>query len=374
MNAIPCRVHGHLASPFLLVHGVGHDERTWIPLFLLCFFHHNKDGPVKHSKHQANTMDGVVVGRSPTLNALLVYNLRNKQYYKPDSYQLNSYRLPTSVYPDGRYDGGLFCSLLHDNDPSMEEKYPPGTRVERMDPSTNILVAGTVMDIPISHYTLETSAKPSYTILFDNGMTLSIPLLEMAGIIPSPPVWDKPAAGSNNLLPPFLQLNSKIAYEHNGHFHKGFLGICNGIYWFIYKSHVNKRKEDWGVDLLNLPLTWVDLCVDGILLPGHVAHSFLRDLSSPTCSTFNPVASFVSAMNLHRDCPPSLHKALAASHPDCEVWLQSNYKEKCGIESLASYQKITLGKYCALWEKGAPKAIPTMCVLTIKKDENLLPL
>ncbi len=139
MNAIPCKVHGHLASPFLLVHGVGHDKRTWIPLFLLCFFHHNKDSPIKRSKHQANTMDGVVVGRSPTLNALLVYNPRNKHYYEPDSYQLDSYRLPTSVYPDIKYDGSLFCSLLRDNNLLMEEKYPPGTRVERMDSSTNIL-------------------------------------------------------------------------------------------------------------------------------------------------------------------------------------------------------------------------------------------
>jgi hypothetical protein len=34
MNAIPVKFRDHLASPFLLVHGVGHDERTWIPLFL----------------------------------------------------------------------------------------------------------------------------------------------------------------------------------------------------------------------------------------------------------------------------------------------------------------------------------------------------
>ena len=36
MNAIPGKIHGRIASPFLLVHGVGHDERTWIPLFSLC--------------------------------------------------------------------------------------------------------------------------------------------------------------------------------------------------------------------------------------------------------------------------------------------------------------------------------------------------
>ena len=51
MNAIPMKVHDRLASPFLLVHGVGHDERTWIPIFSLCFFHHDKDGPIKRSKH-----------------------------------------------------------------------------------------------------------------------------------------------------------------------------------------------------------------------------------------------------------------------------------------------------------------------------------
>jgi hypothetical protein len=74
------------------------------------------------------------------------------------------------------------------------------------------------------------------------------------------------------------------------------------------------------------------------------------------------------------DYPPSLLQALATSHPDREVWLQSYYKEKNGIESLGTFERLTLGKYQALREKGAPKAIPTMCVLTIKKEEQLMPL
>jgi len=56
------------------------------------------------------------------------------------------------------------------------------------------------------------------------------------------------------------------------------------------------------------------------------------------------------------------------SHPDREIWLDSYREKKCGIESL------TLGEYRAHHKKGAPKAIPTMCVLTIKKDKNLIPL
>ncbi len=47
MNAIPGKHLGYLASPFLLVHGVGHDEHTWIPLFSLCYFHHVRDGNQK---------------------------------------------------------------------------------------------------------------------------------------------------------------------------------------------------------------------------------------------------------------------------------------------------------------------------------------
>ena len=41
---------------------------------------------------------------------------------------------------------------------------------------------------------------------------------------------------------------------------------------------------------------------------------------------------------------------------------------------MGTFQWITLGKYRAIQENGCPQAIPTMCVLTIKKDENLLPL
>jgi hypothetical protein len=206
-------------------------------------------------------MDGIVVGHSPTSNTLLVYNPRTKQYYKPDNYRIDSYCLPTLVNPDIKYDSGLFCYLLRDDNPLMEEKYPPGTRVGRMDTSTNILVAGTVMDFPISQTMTESLVELSYTILFDNGMTSSVPLSEMASIIPSPPVQEETPAGGNHLLPPFLQLNSKITYEHDGHYHKGFLGIRNGVYRFMYKSHVNKRKEDWGGQFAQSPsdlgLGWI---------------------------------------------------------------------------------------------------------------------
>jgi hypothetical protein len=110
-----------------------------------------------------------------------------------------------------------------------------------------------------------------------------------------------------------------------------------------------------------------------VLLPGHVAHLFICSSSQdlPHLTTFDPVANIVSAVILHQKCPPSLLQALALTHPNREVWPQSYYKEKRGIEKMGTFQKITLGEYRALREKGSPKAFPTMCVFTIKKGQTI---
>jgi hypothetical protein len=306
-------------------------------------------------------MDGIAIGCSPTSNAMLVYNPRTKHYYEPDSYCLDPYRLPSLVYPTLNYDEGLFCSLYHDNDVPPEELYPTGMWVEQVNPTTNMLLAGTVMNIPLSTALLGSS---SYQILFDNGTLASIPLADMPSEIPTPPLLvsapeDSTSENSSSLLPPFLSINSRITYEHEGAYHKGFLTRkpC-GMYRFSFTTHVKKKSEDWGFDLPNLPFNWVDLCTKGILVPGHIAHSFIQAASSPSVSlvpassspqsTFNPVASIVSAINLHQDCPPSLLRALTMLHPDWEVWLQSYYEEKNGIKSLGTFKRLTLGEYCAL--------------------------
>ena len=44
MNHIPGRYNWKLATPRMLVHGVKGDCRCWIPLFLVCYFHHQHDG------------------------------------------------------------------------------------------------------------------------------------------------------------------------------------------------------------------------------------------------------------------------------------------------------------------------------------------
>ncbi len=212
MNMILGKYEGKLASPFMLLHGVCPDPRTWLPLFSLCYFHHEKDSNVSHSKNQAHTLNGIVIGWSSTSNALLIYNPRNQQDYEPNSYRLDSNCLPSSVYPSVLYDGSLFVSLHHDGLAPTNEPYPPGTRVVKMDSDTNITLSGTVMDIPI-----DPATSPQYLILFDNGTTSSIPASKMDSLIPKPNV---DMSERSHLLPPFFRLNSKIKFEHEGQYHK----------------------------------------------------------------------------------------------------------------------------------------------------------
>jgi hypothetical protein len=236
MNAIPGKFGGKLAAPFLLAHGVGHDKCTWFPLFSVCYIHCERDCDVPCSHYQSHTMDSIAIGLSSTSNVMLVYNPQTKQYYKPDSYCLDPYRLPSLVYLTLKYDGSLFCSLYHDNNAPTEEYYPPGKRVEWIDPTTNILPAGTAMDIPQS---TALSGSTSYQVLFYNGTSASIPLSDMSSLILAPPlpIWaptDSSSDCSSSLLLPFLSINGQITYEHKGNYHKGFFThkLC-GMYRFM---------------------------------------------------------------------------------------------------------------------------------------------
>ncbi len=86
------------------------------------------------------------------------------------------------------------------------------------------------------------------------------------------------------------------------------------------------------------------------------------------------MANLVSAVHLKRECPRLLLIGLHPSHPNRETWLASFWEEKSGIQSQNTYVKISLAKYRALRAKGAPRVIPKMCVLSIKKDELFNPL
>ena len=184
--------------------------------------------------------------------------------------------------------------MLHrDGTHAVSEPYPPGTIVLDIDPSSGPSLDGTVMDIPFNP-----TSSPQYLIIFDDGTTQAVLAVDMPSLIPKPaPVL----SDSTHLLPPFLQSGCKITYEHKGQLHKGFLGKSQDcVFRFSFKSHINKKSEDWGVPLHHLTSTWQDLCVDGVLIPGHQLSSCQRPRLP---HDIHVSASHVSAIHLKRECP-----------------------------------------------------------------------
>jgi hypothetical protein len=98
------------------------------------------------------------------------------------------------------------------------------------------------MDIP-----LDPGSSLQYLIMFNDGMTCTIAAADIPSLIPKPALT---LSDSTHILLSFLQMGYKITYECNGQYHKGFLSqSLDSAFCFSYKSHINKKTNDWGAPL-----------------------------------------------------------------------------------------------------------------------------
>ena len=328
-------------------------------------------------------MIGIAVGRSTKTNALSVYNPVTNQYYEPDTYKFDPSRLPCTEFPSRiNYDGGLRAELYRHSHRNVPEPYPPGTPFKIMAADGNDDECTTAIVSSILIRDGKGNALPGqYLLQLSDGTTTTKTLAEMDKIAdslanktsttlnPSLPVVDS--------LPAWPQHGSKATYEHAGEFHKGFIMIGrDGGARFSCRRQRCAKEESWGVALPNLITKWPSTSVEKIIQPTWNPSSSLRP-STTAASTSTPVyASHVSVRNLKAPCPPSLLKALNEDFVDRSTWLDSYNKEKEGLFENDTYVEISLQEYRRLrrLSKAVPKAIPSMCVMTIKRDENMAPV
>lgn len=130
INQIPGRLGRKLTFPFEMVHGVKPDSSTWFELFSIGYFPHSSENGESKSKSQANSLDGIAVGRDSQTNTVLFYNPVTRQYYRPAVFKLDEGRLPILCFPKSiQFDGGLSCGLVLSNTDPAPEPFPPGTCV-----------------------------------------------------------------------------------------------------------------------------------------------------------------------------------------------------------------------------------------------------
>jgi hypothetical protein len=125
---------------------------------------------------------------------------------------------------------------------------------------------------------------------------------------------------------------------------------------FVVRNRNGKVVMEY--TLVDLPYTWNTRLVEGTLVIGHedAEESIIGD------------AFHVSAERLQSKSPPStLKKALVTGNPNAPIWDESYNEEYDGLTKLDTFKVLTKAQYVALPNR--PKAIPTICVLTVKVDK-----
>ena len=162
--------------------------------------------------------------------------------------------------------------------------------------------------------------------------------------------------------------------DHKGALHKGYINYSpeNG-FQFIVRRNERSRKVDFSVPLPDFKQNCTTLLGDDRLFTGH---STVRSFLKPATSDKNaPSLNYVSAKHRISSCPSYLCKDLDTSNPDRQVWMDSYKEEKQDLIDHEFYEKISKNQYLALKRAGKiPNAIPSMCVLVVKKKQYGKPL
>ena len=171
-------------------------------------------------------------------------------------------------------------------------------------------------------------------------------------------------------LPDWMRVGGKVTMLVNEKRYKGTLDLDEDNDWvFTVRNRTGQIALEHG--LYDLPYSWRTRMIEESLVIGH--HSASPDDTPQYPQEPNSAAArHVSASSLHEPNPGTLRKALNPKFADHKVWLESYQEEYDGLMSMDTMEILSASQYSNL--KNAPKAIPTMCVLTVKTDENNKPV
>jgi hypothetical protein len=162
-------------------------------------------------------------------------------------------------------------------------------------------------------------------------------------------------------LPLWFHHNQNIMLKIECTYARVYLQLMiNGTWAFVPLDKQGKIHTSH--PLPNLAFDWFDRVDSETLILGR-----------QYISNFLGTAKHVSASLCKLPCPSSLLKDLDPSHPDHLVWHASYKEEYDGLLGFDTFEELTLAEYWKL-AKAHGHAIPSMCGLVAKKDENGNPI
>ena len=133
-----------------------------------------------------------------------------------------------------------------------------------------------------------------------------------------------------------------------------------------FSQHRRNGVEIWGVSLPNFAQNFQKFIDDGSIIPGW---------HKKGCFQPSPVslgsAGHISAADLLSPIPPgSLNKALKLRGNDFKIWRDSYREEFDGLHNNDCFEIISEEEYQRIFRSTGKRAIPSMCVFTVKKDSH----
>jgi hypothetical protein len=285
------------------------------------------------------------------------YNPTLQKFSTSANYLLDSNKSIGSAFPSLHYDGGLHIRLYSDPKEDTLEPYPIGSPVFAQLSTTadgdEMIAPGTMVQIPS-----DSDGEEFYPIRLDENQTL-IPCDRSQLQSPDEPILSgtEDSASYAPESPEWCRVGVKVTLLVGNKYYKGALDLDEDQDW-IFTVRDRNGKVVMEYTLVDLPYTWNTRLVEGTLVVGHedAAECIIRD------------AFHVSAEWLQSKSPPStLKKALVTGNPDAPIWDESYNEEYDGLTKLDTFKVLTKAQYDALPNR--PKAIPMMCVLTVKVDK-----
>jgi hypothetical protein len=367
MNYMPCHVTGISTTPHELVYGIKPDLRVLFRLFSTGYFRHYQDGTHHHSGiSDSRSMQGIALGRCRKSDGMIFYSLHSKELYVSSDYKLDEGRHTPTAF-NLHYDGGIFIGSYTHNNSTSYEAYPEGTSVLFTKPSsssssTPVNMRGTVISVPIPNInsrlpTSDNTASPYVIQLVDGSIHQVSPDTMDLIVMPS-------SITSQKLrFPSWLGANQRVIYLSQGTYLKGTMEWNLDSRMWRFSECRKNGTELFGVDLPNFCKDFQRYIDDGSLVPGwHNGKSF----------SIAGASSHVSASTLISLVPPgSTVKALHKNNPDKAVWLDSYREEYDGLMSNSTFDVISEEEFHCLQKRYGIRAIPSMCIFTVKHHNGV---
>jgi hypothetical protein len=344
-----------LTTPFELYYGVRPDYRTLFRWGCLGYYRRVRDSSGARTNFDLQSSVGIALGRSNHTNGMIFWDPVTQRMNVSADYRLDSDAAIGTHFPNVIYDGQISPLVLRGGNQSSKEPFPPGSPVQ-IDIDGDFIL-GNIAAVPIG------PEMPHYQVTFpDSPDLLEVPPARISA--PDEPVFTRsapvePEDATTNLIlptmPDWIKDDTHVTLLADGTRRRGT--IQNSDSGWQFQQVTSSGRTTFRYDLADLPVTWQDRLTEGSL-----------ELGWQT-----PERAFhVSAKGITQGIPRSFVSSMKPDNPDRKIWVESYNEESNGLKEQDTYSVITAQEYKDKYS--AYQILPTMCVQTIKKDEEGVPV